>query len=326
MLIVIPTGGLGNRLMAMMSAKLFAEHIGCGFQVSWNAEPWLPYSNCPITGLFEGFESVPMPDINAPGISYVEHHIPGPRPELEERLKAGETIYMRSYCFIRPQGMAEPDFMAHIHREFGQLKPLPELIARVPQLPAGTIGVQIRGRDNWRATRYSPLSLFFKVMDRHCHEDAGATFYVSSDSPRVRRLVRKRYGSRIHRDLDQEEWDEPGALTRRGLVKLLALSRTSRIYHSVLTSFSFISHLISRMPFICVGLKKRPAGFYDSAADKLHDQLLEWDVARMRWRKIDLAGAPMSRRLMAEWMLCRARFACSKAFQLWPLHQLGPLD
>ncbi len=326
MLIVIPNGGLGNRLMAMMSAKVLAEHIGCELQVSWQPEGHLPYTNCQLSGLFEGLESIPSSEKPSSGKGYYEHHTPGARPEIEERLKAGETIHLRSYCFIKPQDVDEGEFARLLHRQFDMLKPQPELLARVFDLPPGTIGIQIRSGENWRSTRYSPLALFFRIMDGHCERDSEIQFYLTSDSPRVHRLLRKRYGGRILSHEQQPIWAEEGASTRRALVKILTMAKTACIYHSFSSSFGYIAHLFSRQPFFCVGLRNRPQGWYGSPFDRMHDRLTEWNHDTRLWRKRDLPEASPLDRLQAEWIFCYTRFIYSKGYQLWPWHRMGPLE
>jgi hypothetical protein len=220
----------------------------------------------------------------------------------------------------------EGEFARLLHRQFDMLKPQPELLARVFDLPPRTIGVTIRSRDNWRSTRYCPLALFFRLMDGHCQRDPEIQFYVSSDSPRMHRLVRKRYGDRIISHEQQPALVEEGALMRRALVKILTLARTSFIYNSHMSSFAYIAHLFSRQPYYCVGLRNRPEGWYGSSADNVHDRLIEWNPDMMLWQKRKLPEAGALDWLRAEWMFYRARFFCSKAFQLWPWHRMGPLE
>lgn len=326
MLVVIPCGGLGNRLMALISAKIFAEHIGCAFKVSWQPEPHLPYTNCPIAALFEEFESIPLPENSFPGGTHYHHHVAGPVPEIEERLKAGGTVYLHSFCFIRSQEMDSGEFTDCLYRQFNALKPPPDLLARVPELHSGTIGIQIRRGDNWHSTKYSPLSLFFRVMDGHCENGGETRFFLATDSPRVNRLVEKRYGNRVQSLEKQTRYDEEGADTRRALVQILALSRTSRIYHSYMSSFSYISHLISRQPHLCVSVPNVPKGWYDSPADNMHARLIEWNHEKEIWQRRNLANISLADRLRMERIFYQTVFVCSKIFQLWPCHRLNRID
>ena len=39
MLLVDPLGGLGNRLMALMSARILAEQVGCDIRTAWEFAP-----------------------------------------------------------------------------------------------------------------------------------------------------------------------------------------------------------------------------------------------------------------------------------------------
>jgi hypothetical protein len=325
MLVIIPCGGLGNRLMALMSAKVLAEHLGCPLQIVWRAQSHLNYSKFPISALFEGIDSVSLAE-EEPGWGFNYHHVsPGPAPEVEARLRAGETVFLHSFCFIKPAGMVSAEFAEKIHRQFEGLKPLPDVRARVPELPDGTIGIQVRQGDHWRSTRYSPIALFFRVIDRHCDRRRDVHFFLATDSPRVRREMKKRYGQRIL-TLESENSSVPQVEAQAALVDMLALARTSRIYISFMSSFGFISHLMSRRPHFSVSLPNVPAGWYDSASANLHDRLIEWNQQACVWQRRAVSDATVLTRIEASTLLCWNRFVCSNYFQLWPYHRIRPID
>src|SRR5438045_2278452 len=106
MLVSIPCGGLGNRLMALMSAKLLAEYLECPFQIAWRPQAHLKSSNYPLSVLFDGIETVSLADYEPDSGFNYHHHVTGSVPEIEAKLRAGETVFLHSYCFIRPEGMA----------------------------------------------------------------------------------------------------------------------------------------------------------------------------------------------------------------------------
>jgi hypothetical protein len=323
MLVIIPCGGLTNRLMALMSAQVFAEHLGCPLQVVWRAQSYLNLSNYPsnypISALFEGIDSVPLAEAE-PGWGFNHHHhSPGPAPEVEAKLRAGETVFLHSYCFIEPEGMDRAEFTEKIHRQFEGLKPLPEVRARVPELPADTIGIQVRRGDSWRATRYSPIALFFRVMDWHCDDQPNLHFFLATDSPRVRREMKRRYSRRIL-TLESQTSSPAWLKAQAALVDILALTRTSRIYTSAMSSFGFVAHLMSRRPHFCVSLPNVPVGWHDSRLDKLHDRLMEWNQQACVWQRRALSDTPVLTRIQAYVFFCLNRFVCSNFFQLWPYH------
>ena len=321
MLVIIPCGGLTNRLIALLSAKVLAEHLGCPLQVVWRAQSYLNLSNYPISALFEGIDSVPL-DESEPGWGFNHHHhSPGPAPEVEARLTAGETVFLHSDSFIKPAGMDPAEFTEKIHRQFEGLKPLPEVRARVPELPADTIGIQVRQGDHWRATRYSPIALFFRVMDWHCHGQPNLHFFLATDSPCVRRQMKRRYGRRML-TLESQTSSPAWVRAQAALVDILALARTSRIYVSFMSTFGFAAHLMSRRPLFCVSLPNVPAGWYDSPADNLHDRLIVWNQQACEWQRHPLSDASAFKRIQASAFLYWSRFVCSNFYQLWPYHRM----
>lgn len=325
MLVIIPCGGLANRLMALTSAKVLAEHLGCPLELVWRPQSHLNLSNYPISALFEGIDSVPLDEAEpARGFNH-HHHSAGPAPEVEARLRAGETVFLHSYCFIKPEEMDPADFTEKIHRQFETLQPLPEVRARVPELPADTIGIQARRGDNWRATRYSPIALFFHVMDRHCDGRPDLYFFLATDSPGVRHAMKRRYGRRIF-TLESPTSSVAWIRAQAALVDMLALTRTSRIYFSFMSSFGYAAHLMSRRPHFCVSLPNVPADWHDSPSDKLHDRLIEWNQHAGRWQRRALSDSPALTRIQASALFCWTRFVCSNLFQLWPYHQIRSMD
>ena len=318
MLVIDPRGGLGNRLMALTSARILAEEIGCDIRVAWEFVP--SYFTSPISALFEDMVSVPLPAMERAADYRHFHHVPGPVPEVEARLRAGETVLMSSWCFIRPEGMAQRDFDERLHRQYASLKPLPSLVARVPALPEGTIGVHIRRCDNWRTTRYSPLALFFRVLDRHCRSEPATRFFLASDSPEVVSQVSDRYGQRILATTGTGEHGVAGA--QSALVDMLTLARTRLIYHGFMSSFAYTAHLISRRPIRCVSVPRLPAGWHDSPSDARHDRLMEWNQEARAWQKRARPDATFSTRLQAELVLLWTRVVCSDPFQHWPLRRM----
>jgi len=318
MLLVDPLGGLGNRLMALMSARILAEHVGCDIRMAWEIAP--DHCASPIEALFEGICALPLAEMEQMADFHCSHRAPGPEPEIEARLRRGETVLMRSSCFVIPEGMEQEEFDARLYRQYAQLKPLPALVARVPALPEGTIGVHIRRCDHWRTTKYSPLALFFRVMDRHCRNEPATRFFLASDSPEVIRQVRHRYGQRICAPAGST--GRGVADTPSGLVDMLALAQTRVIYHGFMSSFAYTAHLLSRRPLHCVSVPGVPAGWHASPADARHDRLMEWSFAARGWQKRVLPDAPRAERLRAELLLLRTRLVCSDLYQRWPLRRM----
>jgi len=314
MLIVIPCGGLGNRLMAMVSARVVDEHAGCSFHVCWREQYWLPSSQFDITDIFEDVESICWRRPEPESAYRYAHHSPGPVSDVESRLRAGVPVCLESYCLIQPVGMEQEEFHDALRRQFVRLKPRPEVLARIPELPPGAIGVQIRRTDHWCATRYSPLHFFFKVMDRHRADSPDTSFYLATDDAAVKRVMKKRYGSRLQ-TAPTAPAATPAEAAQSALADMLTLSRTSIIYHSVMSSFGFVAHLWTRCQLRCVSTSGMPTHWQGSPADQQIGQLLEWSWDEMTWRLQAGAKASVRRRWKARLFLAWSYWVRSRIYQ-----------
>ena len=97
-----------------------------------------------------------------------------------------------------------------------------------------------------------------------------------------------------------------GSMDRRvagaqsGLVDMLALARTSVIYHGFMSSFAYTAHVLSRRPVRCLSGPGMPAGWHDSPADARHDRLIDWNFVTRARQQRALPAAPRGARLRAE--------------------------
>jgi|GEM_PF-4265764 hypothetical protein len=307
--------------MAMMSARVLAEHLGCPFRICWREQDWLPFSRFDLGDIFLGLDAECWTGPE-PGEAYGhEHHAPGPVPEVEARLRAGMTVWLESYCFIKPADLGQADFLAALHRQFARLQPRTEVLVRLPVLSPGAVGVQIRRTDHWCATRYSPLRLFFKIMDGHVAEVPATSFYLATDDPAVKRVMKKRYGSRLL-TAPEVPAPTPAETAQAALADMLALSRTSIIYHSVMSSFGFVAHHWTRCPLRCVSTPGMPTQWQGSPADRQLGQLIEWNWEAMAWRLQGHTKTSLRLRWTARLYLAWSRMVRSRIYQCWPFHVL----
>jgi hypothetical protein len=240
-------------------------------------------------------------------------------PEMEAKLRAGQTVRLKSSCFLQPAAMTEDDFRENIHLQFARLKPVPEVIDRVPNFPPDTLGIQIRRCDHWRATHYSPLALFFRTMDRQLDRSHGLYFYLATDSPGVKTVLRKRYGSRIITAIPMST-SSTSEQARGALADVLALARTKAIYHSAMSSFGYVAHLISRCPLHGLNKPGMPAQWNDAAIDRNHDALMMWNWDANRWDRRKRPNATLGENVHAWRLWARTHWVCSRMYQHWPFH------
>lgn len=324
MLTVFPRAGLGNRLLALTSAQVLAEHVGCPLRVIWRSDPLFGRCDYPVSALFEGLDTIPeIPNHSEFGFIHY-HREGGPAPELEARLRAGQDVLLDSYAMIQPAAMNADEFGEKLHRQFAALKPAPELLAALPAVPANAIGIQVRRQDHWRATRYSPTALFFQVMDYYCDRNTETAFYLASDSSVVRRQMNQRYGRRIVSH-QLAAASDPWRMAQAALIDILGLARTRRLYISYWSTFGFIAHLFSRNPYDYLCLPSAPPGWHDSAADRRHDHLIAWNSFTNSWQLAPLSDRSVLTNLKARAELCWSNFVCSDYFQRWPFHRFRPI-
>ena len=297
-----------------------AEYVGCDFRVSWCAQHWLPTSGYDLADIFADLDSLRW-DKDESGTLYEhEHTSPGMALEVESRLRAGQTVRLKSSCFIRPEMMTDEEFKENIHLQFARLKPAPKVIGRVPSFPHNTVGIQIRRGDHWRATRYSPLGLFFRIMDRHLARSPDVYFYVATDSPTVQETLKKRYGSRIVTAMPMTPASTPSDQAREALADMLALARTRVIYHSAMSSFGYVAHLMSRCPLRCISKPGVPAQWNDAEMDRNHDIWMVWNWEQNRWSCRKRPEATLRENMHAWVMWARTQLVCSDVCQRWPFH------
>lgn len=326
-LLVIPCGGLGNRLMAMLSARLLAEQIGCGFHIVWRSQSWLPLSEYPLGDIFEDVDAALWTDPVPASAFCVDHHSAGPRPEVEARLRAGETVALTSYCFIKPSAVDRARFRSAIRDQFARLRPHPAVLARVEAPAPPAIGIQIRRGDNWRSILYSPLGLFFRIADRALREEPNLSIFLATDSDDVLRQMRRRYGARLRHHTARARID-PRECARDALADIIALSRANRLYTSGQSSFGFVAHLMTGVPAQVVHVPWMSRSWNGPWVVDWHDRYLEWDWATQRWRFRRPIPKALSDGLRAGWIRGISAFARSRAYQFSPLHRpaLGELN
>ena len=99
------------------------------------------------------------------------------------------------------------------------------------------IGVHIRRTDHVKSRAHSPIWLFIDAMQAEVDRDDQVRFFLATDSDVVRRVLVARFGSRMITRKGGVSRFDPGGISD-GVVDLMLLSRTDRIYGSYWSSFS----------------------------------------------------------------------------------------
>jgi hypothetical protein len=142
-----------------------------------------------------------------------------------------------NYCDLSDYRVFKP--VAAIQKEIDNI---------VLQFKPSTIGVHIRSTDHTTAIKNSPFFLFENKIYEELRSDPEATFFLATDNEEYQnRLVQKFGSSKIL--LHKKEFRR--AVTEGvtdAVVDLFCLSRTSKIYGSYYSSFSYVAARIGQIP------------------------------------------------------------------------------
>lgn len=285
-LIIEPVGGLANRLRALFSAEILAERLDARLDIAWDHED--PICACRVEALFEGLSGVPLSVCREPGV-----HSLGSVSSGRYNWPPGErvpAVHIRTSETFRLASMPLAEFTEQWRARLRDLKPRPHVAERVLSIPHDAIGLHIRRTDHWRATRYSPLRLFIDQIERHLAEEPAACFYLASDSAQVHALVRERFGDRVvcYPKRDYHRTTQEGI--EDGLVDLLCLARTRRIYGCYMSSFSDMAADLGGTEYVTLHVRGAPRAWDDHAVDRWHHTRMNWDEACGRWRSAESGG------------------------------------
>ncbi|HMP91789.1 MAG TPA: hypothetical protein PKD90_02900 [Phnomibacter sp.] len=258
-----PRFGLCNRIRAIHAAIGLSQHLNRPLKIYWIKSNGLaaPYTNLfKNTTAFSLVECKRLPLIMADG---------GPRQWYLPNLvrKVLRTTYFstghmntiaRSQISLKTLIPAnKPVYLSSNSNFFDNESPLhwlqpqdylQERIDTFTQpFTAFTLGLHIRRTDHLQATKHSPLPLFFEKIDRHFDLYDNANCYIATDCQEVKLKMVARYGNRIISSPQQAVRNSLEGM-RHAVVELFALSRTSTIIGSYLSSFSEVAAAIGGIP------------------------------------------------------------------------------
>lgn len=257
-LMLVPSGGLANRMRAIASAWHLCQRTGARLQMAW-FQGWGMHAA--FSDLFEPLEGMR----EAGWWDYVVNDRPRRHnlwlPWVPQRLWYGSdsVIHELQVAGLRDGGF---DFDAWLqdHRrymscydEFGSFpdscyarlfrpnEAVQALIDAYQQhFSDYTIGLHIRRTDSVESIRKSPTHLFLEAARRElaAHEDL--TIFLATDSEDVKREMRDALGDRIV-TADHEASRDTVQGIREGLADMYALAHTRKIYGSAGSSFSVMA-------------------------------------------------------------------------------------
>lgn len=169
-------GGLCNRLRTMVSAKILADELGREFMVSW-----IPHEtcNCQATDLFKDIPTIDLDAFSERKILGFDFPDTCTIENIEAQKHTDKVIVVHSLREFKPSRMPDSEYLNRFKAELQMLKPLAEIERYVLPNAESMIGLQIRRGDHWRATRYSPLAIFQRVIEGYLKNDPDTQFFYA---------------------------------------------------------------------------------------------------------------------------------------------------
>lgn len=268
----VPAGGLANRIRALSSAIALAGKTGTELKVLWFRD-W---------ALHAAFRDLFVPSPLPPHVRIVEASWPDlllfdrPRrrnfhlPAAFQKLRFKSCLYEHEIDALRNRNFDFAEWAAQgnvymasylpffpyppclLHNLF---TPVPEIGRKVEEIysrfSSHTVGVHVRRTDNVMSIEHSPLELFFERLDREQKEHDDLRIYLATDSEEVKEQMKERYrGQLVCLPRKADRGTTEGI--RDGIMEMILLSRTVKIYGSYHSSFSELAAELGSVPLSVV--------------------------------------------------------------------------
>jgi hypothetical protein len=266
---LIPTSGLGNRLRIMATSIKLAREGNKQLRIYWNRNFEL---NAPFDKLFEyplnisvkpiplkykiwiqmrrfssklfGFENwyLSLFKFDLIFLDKLVTDILNKSLDLQKEVNNAKKILICSceevnYCDLPDYQLFKP--VAAIQKEIDN---------HVLQFKATTIGIHIRATDHTTAIKNSPFHLFENKIEEELRLNNDTTFFVATDNEDYQNKLLQKFGSEkilFHKKVFRRDQSQG---IKDAVVDLFCLSKTSKIYGSYYSSFSYIAGRIGQIP------------------------------------------------------------------------------
>lgn len=257
-LMLIPSGGLANRMRAIASAYTLTQQTGSDLQVVWFQDWGL---KAPFNSIFVLPEQLLLREATLTDKLLYDRARRKNLwlPTFPQRLLFERRLDEKKIWLLNSQGFDFSEW-ARGHRcymscyqVFGDFPdslysilfhPVKEVMDNVnrfrDQFSSHCIGLHIRRTDNRESINQSPTNLFIDKVKVEIDTHADTTVFLATDSDDVKNELRKLFGTRIITP-------NKGACRsniegiRGGLIDMWTLSTTQKIYGSVGSSFSTLA-------------------------------------------------------------------------------------
>ncbi|MGI6242865.1 MAG: hypothetical protein ACOYJK_04945 [Prevotella sp.] len=257
-LLLVPAGGLANRMHAIASVYELCRQTEVELQVVW-FQDWALHA--PFRSIFRPTELVNIREATI--IDHVVYDRPRRRNFYIPRLFQN-MIFDQRIDEQQMNGLLARHFDFHVwargHRsymsccqDFGQFddgiyaelfRPVAEVESAVgtftDRFSSHTIGFHIRRTDNRRSIEGSPLSLFVEAGRREIDEHTDTKIFLATDDEPTKQQLHREFGNRL---MMQPAAASRGSIDgiRGGLTDMYTLARTRVIYGSTGSSFSIMA-------------------------------------------------------------------------------------
>lgn len=273
-LLLVPSGGLANRMRAIASAHILAKKTGSSLQVVWFKEKNI--LNAHFFDLFQPIDSNMLKIREANLADYLLNQPPRKRnlwltsiPQFiiyDKRLDENQTFecvcnkfnfknwisgnncYMVSYKDIMPvtDGLYLDLFKP-------QSKIQKDIDAFTNRFSSHTVGFHIRRTDHVAAIQNSPIELFIEAADKEILTHDDTKLFLASDSTEVKDIFKKRYGNRLITNTKKTSRDSASGISD-GITDMWSLASTKKIYGSCQSTFSIAAAQIGSVPIDILSL------------------------------------------------------------------------
>lgn len=268
-LLLVPSGGLANRMRAIASAYNLSQTTGSNMQVIW-FQDWA--LKAPFYSIFKPIEHFKV--IEAKRFDYLLYDRARRHnlwiPALPQKILFERHINEKSITPLKRQGF---DFeqWAYGHRcymscyqVFGNFPeslysklfhPVKEVMEGVngfrEQFSSHCIGLHIRRTDNAESIQHSPTPLFINKIKAEIETHADTTVFLATDSDDVKQELRNLFGQRIITPNKAASRNSIDGI-RGGLVDMWTLASTQKIYGSAGSTFSPMAASIGNTELVIV--------------------------------------------------------------------------
>ena len=261
-ILLVPSGGLANRMRAIASGLSLAKHTNSRLTVLWQKDKGL-YAD--FTDIFKS-EDLPFNLKKFPSLIYnFLYEVPRKKnlyiPSIINFLQGNKRIYQipSRNDFLK---MAESDLKDFVKRKHDVMimsglefygydpdimkdlfKPTSTIIKRAKAIigeKQPELAVQIRRTDNRQSILKSPLRLFEESINKEIEKNPNVRIFLATDDEEIKNSLSLRFPERIIFNRCKARRDTLNGITD-ALAEMIIMAKCKKIYGSYYSSFSEVA-------------------------------------------------------------------------------------